>query len=557
MADLRLAATNRWLWRKHLSRGREQLWHWLLMTDPLTHHMTTIPQLTKLRITDSEVMTNAGFIIIFIERKNKPPTFTDSKTWFLALFVLECSSCLKKHLDQLFICYDRLQVLYEEDGDNGSVEDRDNLKNFVVDDDVEDQWDHPIATAHETRRLSDHYPQATWYIPGINHYDLPFYPLKMRALPTRPRSTNDDIDSSLPSDHDKDVAISDVLSGVNRVGSNTHQLRNESSTTVRNVYTRSHAHLLHFGLVIPRENVSHAPIRPIPHVSGRDARGLDHFHITNLWTKVVLGQNNEPVRIFMVRVEKINLDSRSWWTPKESIGPDAGEFRLGQYSCHMWTEAVVGSHHRLVKVFMIRRGKVKLSPAVLSRLEAAFRKTVAELHESKPEPSAEPPVWAEVKAALADAVPYFRKHQGSLYTKDRIAQGMLIDAEYGTSTYTPTECIELVPESHRLPVVDYIAYFLGSLIDFRLVIDTHFNRWALLGRTVTVNMAIQTASVFLGIDTLSAVNVDDALCPGHREDWHEPAHFLNYNSVRCRRSTDRRIVTPFYIYNSTLSDTTI
>ncbi|OTA54665.1 hypothetical protein K449DRAFT_439271 [Hypoxylon sp. EC38] len=193
----------------------------------------------------------------------------------------------------------------------------------------------------------------------------------------------------------------------------------------------------------------------------------------------------------MVRVEKINLDSRSWWTPKESIGPDAGEFRPGQYPCHMWTEAVVGSQHRLVKVFMIRRGKVKLSPAVLSRLEAAFRKTVAELHESKPEPSAEPPVWAEVKAALADAVPYFRKHQGSLYTKDRIAQGMLVDAEYGTSTYTPTECIELVPESHRLPVVDYIAYFLGSLIDFRPVIDTHFNRWALLGRTVTVNMATQ------------------------------------------------------------------
>ncbi|OTA54664.1 hypothetical protein K449DRAFT_439270 [Hypoxylon sp. EC38] len=244
MADLRLAATNRWLWRKHFSRGREQPWHWLLMIDPLTHYMATIPQLTKLRITDSEVMTNTGFIIIFIERRNKPPTFTDSKIRFLALFVLECSSCLKKHLDQLFICYDRLQVLSEEDGDNDSVEDRDNLKNFVVDDDVEDQWDHPIATAHETRRLSDHIiilKLHGTFLVSITTTSLSMSPVKMRALPARPRSTNDDIDSSLPSDHDKDVAISNVLSGVNRVGSNTHQLRNESSTTIRNVYTRSHA----------------------------------------------------------------------------------------------------------------------------------------------------------------------------------------------------------------------------------------------------------------------------------------------------------------------------
>ncbi|OTA54703.1 hypothetical protein K449DRAFT_377378 [Hypoxylon sp. EC38] len=72
------------------------------------------------------------------------------------------------------------------------------------------------------------------------------------------------------------------------------------------------------------------------------------------------------------------------------------------------------------------------SPAVPSRLEATFRKTVDELHKNKPEPSAEPPVWAAVKAALNDAVPYFKKHQGSLYTQKLVAQGMLVDAEVGS-----------------------------------------------------------------------------------------------------------------------------
>lgn len=39
----------------------------------------------------------------------------------------------------------------------------------------------------------------------------------------------------------------------------------------------------------------------------------------------------------------------------------------------------------------------------------------------------QPPVWAEQRQALCDATPYFKSHQGGLYTKDCAAIGVLID----------------------------------------------------------------------------------------------------------------------------------
>ncbi|KAH6697235.1 hypothetical protein F5X68DRAFT_226622 [Plectosphaerella plurivora] len=43
--------------------------------------------------------------------------------------------------------------------------------------------------------------------------------------------------------------------------------------------------------------------------------------------------------------------------------------------------------------------------------------------------SGEPPVWAEKRQALCDALPYFKSHQGSLYTSKLVAKGILIDGE--------------------------------------------------------------------------------------------------------------------------------
>ena len=54
-----------------------------------------------------------------------------------------------------------------------------------------------------------------------------------------------------------------------------------------------------------------------------------------------------------------------------------------------------------------------------------------ELHDSKPEPSGMPQVWAEKRSALCNALPYFRSHQSSLYSHNGVAVGMLIDAKVG------------------------------------------------------------------------------------------------------------------------------
>ena len=62
-------------------------------------------------------------------------------------------------------------------------------------------------------------------------------------------------------------------------------------------------------------------------------------------------------------------------------------------------------------------------------------------HKEKPQASGQPPVWSERRAALNDAVPYFKAHQGSLYTNDIIPKGMLIDAQVGGHDYFGSQVI--------------------------------------------------------------------------------------------------------------------
>ncbi|KAI1379724.1 hypothetical protein F4677DRAFT_441925 [Hypoxylon crocopeplum] len=66
---------------------------------------------------------------------------------------------------------------------------------------------------------------------------------------------------------------------------------------------------------------------------------------------------------------------------------------------------------------------------------------ITDPHASKPEPHGQPPVWSEKRAALNDALSYFKAHQGSLYTKGLTAYGMLIDAEVGVRDYFSTQVI--------------------------------------------------------------------------------------------------------------------
>lgn len=55
----------------------------------------------------------------------------------------------------------------------------------------------------------------------------------------------------------------------------------------------------------------------------------------------------------------------------------------------------------------------------------------SQLHSGKPEPSGNPQVWSDSRAALCNALDYFRCHQGGTYSKNNVAVGLLIDAKVG------------------------------------------------------------------------------------------------------------------------------
>ena len=52
---------------------------------------------------------------------------------------------------------------------------------------------------------------------------------------------------------------------------------------------------------------------------------LDHFRVSLIWTE----ENEDGEHVYMARLEKCNLQSKSWWTPRQSDPPAHREF-LGQ-----------------------------------------------------------------------------------------------------------------------------------------------------------------------------------------------------------------------------------
>ncbi|KAI5925710.1 hypothetical protein F4810DRAFT_717385 [Camillea tinctor] len=62
---------------------------------------------------------------------------------------------------------------------------------------------------------------------------------------------------------------------------------------------------------------------------------LDYFHITDIWCEATMNKSGQLVKHFMVRYEKIDLESRSWWTPKEGAEPDRHD--VGEYVCDKHT----------------------------------------------------------------------------------------------------------------------------------------------------------------------------------------------------------------------------
>ncbi|KAI2617129.1 hypothetical protein GGR54DRAFT_649065 [Hypoxylon sp. NC1633] len=66
---------------------------------------------------------------------------------------------------------------------------------------------------------------------------------------------------------------------------------------------------------------------------------------------------------------------------------------------------------------------------------------IASLHDHKPAPSSQPPVWTDKRAALNDALPYFKSHQGSLYTTGLMPKGMFIDSQVAIRDHFSSQVI--------------------------------------------------------------------------------------------------------------------
>ncbi|KAI2637666.1 hypothetical protein GGS26DRAFT_603401 [Hypomontagnella submonticulosa] len=77
------------------------------------------------------------------------------------------------------------------------------------------------------------------------------------------------------------------------------------------------------------------------------------------------------------------------------------------------------------------------TPASIVNTAAA----VLRMHSHKLKAHDEPPVWAEKRAALNDALPYFKAHQGALYTRNLIPKGMLIDQMVGARDHFSSQVI--------------------------------------------------------------------------------------------------------------------
>ncbi|KAI6088483.1 hypothetical protein F4821DRAFT_277204 [Hypoxylon rubiginosum] len=64
---------------------------------------------------------------------------------------------------------------------------------------------------------------------------------------------------------------------------------------------------------------------------------LGHFQITDIWAEKSKNSHNKDVKFHMIRLEKVDLKTRSWFAPK-GVSPEvAGEFLPGEYACEKQT----------------------------------------------------------------------------------------------------------------------------------------------------------------------------------------------------------------------------
>lgn len=64
-----------------------------------------------------------------------------------------------------------------------------------------------------------------------------------------------------------------------------------------------------------------------------------------------------------------------------------------------------------------------------------------DIHCGKPEAHGKPPAWSPKRAALNDAVSYYKSHQGSVYSRSKTALGLLIDESVEIRDYFSSEVI--------------------------------------------------------------------------------------------------------------------
>ncbi|KAI1212666.1 uncharacterized protein F4807DRAFT_457464 [Annulohypoxylon truncatum] len=60
---------------------------------------------------------------------------------------------------------------------------------------------------------------------------------------------------------------------------------------------------------------------------------LDYFYVTDMWPESIRSGQSQFIKTYKVRLEKVDLVSRSWWRPEGANAHDAGEFEVGSYSC--------------------------------------------------------------------------------------------------------------------------------------------------------------------------------------------------------------------------------
>ncbi|KAI1641496.1 hypothetical protein F4809DRAFT_654963 [Biscogniauxia mediterranea] len=59
---------------------------------------------------------------------------------------------------------------------------------------------------------------------------------------------------------------------------------------------------------------------------------LDFFHVTDIWSEATVGEEGRLIKHFMVRFEKIDLETRSWWS--QGTGLEFDRYSVGDFQCH-------------------------------------------------------------------------------------------------------------------------------------------------------------------------------------------------------------------------------